>query len=270
MKVEYINTPFNYTGSKYKLLDQILPKLDYSKKTFIDIFTGGGSVYTNVLDKFENIYINDIIKDLVLLHKYLAFKPEKTIEVTQNLATCKDDKEKYLQLRDSYNEEPTPEKLWALILSCNSNLMRFNKQFKFNQTWGKRQWNPNTDKKTKSYVDHISKYKDKIKYGSKNFIDFPILKESMYYLDPPYINTEAGYNSYWSKELENKLYSYVIDIDKIGSSFMISGTIKHDGVESELLNKLSKEFKCIELDYNYNKISKKGIKETNEVIIINY
>ena len=29
----YIETPFNYTGSKYKILDQILPLFDYKKPT---------------------------------------------------------------------------------------------------------------------------------------------------------------------------------------------------------------------------------------------
>jgi len=32
-----IETPFNYTGSKYKLLEQILPKFDYSKPYFLDL-----------------------------------------------------------------------------------------------------------------------------------------------------------------------------------------------------------------------------------------
>ena len=62
--MKYINTPFCYTGSKFKLLEQIIPVFDYSKNTFVDLFTGGGSVYTNVLDKYEKIIVNDIIKDL--------------------------------------------------------------------------------------------------------------------------------------------------------------------------------------------------------------
>lgn len=37
-----IETPFNYTGSKFKLLDKILPKLDYTKPYFVDLFCGGG------------------------------------------------------------------------------------------------------------------------------------------------------------------------------------------------------------------------------------
>lgn len=136
--MNYINTPFNYTGSKFKLLEQILPKMDYSRSTFIDLFTGGGSVYTNILDKYESVYINDIIKDLVLLHKILLNNPDILIENTKRLATCKEDKDKFLRLRSSYNESNSPDKLWALMLSCTSNLMRFNKSFKFNQTWGKR------------------------------------------------------------------------------------------------------------------------------------
>lgn len=267
----YINTPFNYTGSKFKLLEQILPEFDYSRNNFVDLFMGGGSVYTNVLDKYECIYTNDIIDDLVSLHRILCNDPESIIEKTKELASCKEDKEKFLELRTSYNQEKTPEKLWALMLSCTSNLMRFNKKFQFNQTWGKRGWNNSTTKKTNDYVDHISKYKDKIRYYSLSFVDFPILKDTMYYIDPPYINTEAGYNNYWSKDLEESLYNYVRLIDDKGSSFMISGVISHDGVESSTLKRLSEEFRMIELDFNYNKVSRsKKNKNTREVIIVNY
>ena len=48
-----IETPFNYTGSKFKLLKQLLPELDYKKSTLVDVFCGGGSVYTNVLDRYK-------------------------------------------------------------------------------------------------------------------------------------------------------------------------------------------------------------------------
>jgi site-specific DNA-adenine methylase len=44
-----IETPMNYTGSKFKLLEQLLPEFDYTKPYFIDLFTGGGSVYTNMI-----------------------------------------------------------------------------------------------------------------------------------------------------------------------------------------------------------------------------
>ncbi len=60
-----IETPFNYTGSKFKLLEQLLPVFDYSKPYFVDLFTGGGSVYTNIIDRYQKVIANDIISDLV-------------------------------------------------------------------------------------------------------------------------------------------------------------------------------------------------------------
>lgn len=53
----------NYTGSKFKLLNQILPFFDYDKSNFVDLFAGGGSIFINVLEKYDNVYINDIISD---------------------------------------------------------------------------------------------------------------------------------------------------------------------------------------------------------------
>jgi site-specific DNA-adenine methylase len=67
-----IETPFNYTGSKFKLLEQLLPEFDTTKSTFVDVFTGGGSVYTNVLDKYEKVIVNDIITDFYL--HYIRFR----------------------------------------------------------------------------------------------------------------------------------------------------------------------------------------------------
>jgi site-specific DNA-adenine methylase len=93
----------------------------------------------------------------------------------------------------------------------------------------------------------------------------------MYYIDPPYFNTEAGYNSYWSKKYEQDLYNYIIQINNIGSSFMISGLLKNDGTDSEVLLKLIKDgFYYDELKYNYNKVSKVGDKHITEIIIYNY
>lgn len=39
--MNYIKSPLNYTGGKYKLLPQILPLLPNNIDTFIDLFWGG-------------------------------------------------------------------------------------------------------------------------------------------------------------------------------------------------------------------------------------
>lgn len=265
-----IETPFNFTGSKFKLLNQLIPEFDYSKRTFVDVFCGGGSVYTNVVDKYTQIEVNDVISELIGIHIGLILGDD-IIENTKLLCPNKTDEVAYLTLRDDYNNNSTPDKLWALMLSCTSNMMRFNQKFKFNQTFGKRSWNSSTEKKVEDFKKHIRKYSDKITFTAKPFYELEIKPNAMYYCDPPYKGTEAGYNAYWHNDDEYNLYKYLKEIDRKGSSFMISGVLKHNNKESNLLkNLISDGYRHKVLNFNYNKVSKIGKKETTEIIIMNY
>lgn len=272
--MELINTPFNYTGSKFKLLPQILPIFDYDKKYFIDLFCGGGSVYTNILGKYEKVLINDKIKELVEIHRNLIKDPDNFIKSVKSICVSKEDKEGYLDLRNKFNENKSPDILWALMLSCTNNMMRFNKKLKFNQSFGKRTWNNNTDKKVEEFVSHISKYKDSIYFRSGDFSTLEVKSPSMVYLDPPYTNTEAGYNAYWSKELESKLYEYIINLNETGSSFMLSGVLgEHkNGKRSKIIDDLIKDgFNYKILDFDYEKVARnKKSKNSKEIVIYNY
>lgn len=279
-----IETPFNYTGSKFKLLEQLLPVFDYSKPYFVDLFTGGGSIYTNVIDKYQKVIANDIITDLIGIHKNLTLDDTIILE-TKELCPGKNNAPGFTELRNSYNENPTPSKLWALLLSSTNNMMRFNQKFKYNQTYGDRGWNANTDKKVESFVNHIRQYKDNIRFTSKPFDQIEISSDKiMFYCDPPYGRiknedgtigkkqiSEAGYNAFWKEDDDKKLYEYLLRINEKGSSFMVSGVLNHDGNTCWMLDKLiSDGFKYKELNFDYNKVSRKGTKETTEVIIYNY
>jgi site-specific DNA-adenine methylase len=221
---------------------------------------------------------------LVGVHS-LLLDSDDIISETKRLCPIKGDKDAYLKLRDSFNDNKSPQKLWALMLSCTNNMMRFNKKFKFNQTYGERGWNDNTDKKVSEYVNHIRKYSNKITFLSRRFEDVDIFgNNNMIYIDPPYgrVKTidnkigkkqisEAGYNCYWNEEDDFNLYQYIIGIDNRKSSFMVSGVLEHDGQTCWMLDKLiSDGFYWKELDFDYNKVSKKGDKKTKEVIITNY
>ena len=282
--MSWINTPMNYTGSKFKLLEQIVPNFDFSKKVFIDLFSVGGSVYTNVLDKYDDIIVNDIITELVGIHS-LLLESDDIIEETKLLCPTKGNKEEYLKLRDSFNEHKTPQKLWALMLSCTNNMLRFNQKFKFNQSYGERGWNDSIDKKVNEYKSHIRKYKNKIKFLSRRFEDVDIFGDNnMIYIDPPYgrVKTvdnkigkkqisEAGYNCYWTEEDDFNLYQYIRGIDNRGSSFMVSGVLEHNDQICWMLNKLIDDgFYWKELNFDYNKVSKVGDKKTREIIVTNY
>ena len=281
--MSYIETPFNYTGSKFKLLSQIIPELDKSKSTFVDVFTGGGSVYTNVLDKYEKVIVNDIISDLVKIHKELL-NNDDIVGKTKSLCPGKKNPEGYGVLRDNYNNNPTPEGLWSLMLSATNNMMRFNQKFKFNQTYGDRGFSDSTQRKVNNFTEHIRKFKDNLVYLSTPFENIDIQSDMMIYLDPPYGRiknedgtigkkqiSEAGYNAFWKQEDDLKLYEFIKKIDSIGASFMVSGVLHHDGKTCWMLDKLIADgFKYKEIEYDYNKVSRKGNKETTEIIITNY
>jgi len=279
----HIDSVMNYTGSKFKLLNQILPEFDLRKKDFVDVFCGGGSVYANVVDKYEKIIINDIITELIGIHKALI-SGDEIIEETKILCPGKDNATGFAELRNSYNNNPSPAKLWALMLSSTNNMMRFNQKFKYNQTYGFRGYSDNTDKKVKLFTDHIRRYVDKIEFYSKPFYDIKISENTMYYLDPPYGRiknndgaigkkqiSEAGYNSFWQKDDDIKLYDFIHDINEKESSFMVSGVLKHDGKTCWMLDKLIGDgFRYKVLNFDYNKVSRKGNKQTTEIIITNY
>jgi site-specific DNA-adenine methylase len=288
--MEYINTPFNYTGNKFKLLEQIIPEMDYSKKFFCDIFAGGGSVYTNIIDKYEHILINDIIKDLISIHK-LLINDDNFVNNVKLLCPKKDDKEGFIKLRTSYNENKTPEKLYALMLSSTNNMIRFNQKFNYNQTFGKRSFSNSTQKKIDCFINHLTPYKNKITYISEEFYKIKVNKDCMVYMDMPYgysknnsnnkdllkqMNnkqlSEAGYNNFWLKEHEIKLYNYCKRLNDDGASFVLSGVLEHNGNTSWILDKLIIDgFKYKEFDFNYKKVSRTNIdKKTKEIIVKNF
>lgn len=282
--LDFIEPPLNFTGSKFKLLGEILPNFDYSKRVFVDLFSGGGSVFSNVLNKYDEVIVNDILVDLINIHISLS-KGSKIASDVMDIVPEKGDKEGFLKLRESYNRRPTETKLWALMLSSTNNMMRFNQKFKYNQTYGNRGWNDRTSKKTENYINRLKKYKHKLNFSGKPFQDVEIIKEnSMVYIDPPYGRiknenggiskkqiSEAGYNAFWKKGDDEKLYNYIHNIHNCGSSFCVSGILTKQNNTSWMLDKLIKDgFNYKFIDYDYEKVSRKKGQDVQEVIIKNY
>ncbi len=271
MEEKYINGFCNYTGGKFKLLPQLLPEFDYTKNTFVDLFAGSLVISANVVDKYEFIIANDIIEELIGIHREVINNFTEFVNKVKNLVVTKEDQDGFNILRKSFNENKSPEKLFSLMLCSTNNMLRFNKSFLYNQTFGRRTYNPSTEKKLIEFYEHILPFKNKICLISKNFTEVEIPVNSMTYIDCPYSNSEAGYNSYWPKNADIQLYKYIREIDKNNNSFVLSGCLTHDGEESILLKNLINDgFLYKELICDYNKVSRKGNKETTEIIIKNF
>jgi len=223
-------------GSKYKLLYKLIPLFPKDKSTFYDLFTGGGSVYMNVAHLYKTVVANDILNSLVEIHKHL--QNDGFINRAANLSiSTKDSQEEFLRLRHYYNSCGNPDVLLALIWSCNSNMMRFNNEFRFNQTWGKRCFNKNTQKKVDSLKGNDF---SNVVFISDSFYDITGLynSDNFIYLDPPYSNTEVGYNAFWSGYDEDNLIALVQSFIDNNVSFGLSGSdVFQNGCNSFLTSK---------------------------------
>lgn len=116
-KENLIKSPLNYTGGKFKLLEQILPLLPDKVDRFVDLFCGGCNVGINV--QANKIICNDNMKPLVDMYKeFQKYTFDELLEYIQNkikeYKLSKTNKEGYLEFREYYNKTKYPIDLYIL------------------------------------------------------------------------------------------------------------------------------------------------------------
>lgn len=140
--------------------------------------------------------------------------------------------------------------------------------------FGKRNFNPSLKQKFKDFSNAIQK-KD-IEFTNKNFKDLNINKlgeNDFVYLDPPYLVTEATYNTGWNEETEKELLSLCDRLNEKGIKFAISNVLEHNGSKNEILINWSKNYNVNYLDYDYSNCNyhkKDNGHKSIEVLITNY
>lgn len=292
MKNTYIKSPFNYTGGKYKLLPQIIPHLPEKIDTFVDLFGGGFTVGINV-DADHFIY-NDKCKQVAdLLHNFYIHDSEyiyeKVFDIINKYGLSRSDingyqyyntdsdkgvgaynKQQFLELRKSYNEDASWEKFYTLIIFAFSNQFRFNGKGEYNMPVGNRDYNIIMQKKLKIFVNKLHEkdvvfwnndFREKNIISSKNFV----------YADAPYLNSCATYNQNgaWTEKDEKDLLELLDQINNSGGQFALSNNLKYD---NPILNKWKDKYKVYYLERNYNNCNyqKKDRSKDCEVLITNY
>lgn len=303
--IDKVKSPLNYTGGKYKLLNQIIPIFPNNLDLFVDLFSGGSNVGVNVnakrivcVDKQE-----EIIRVMELFKKYedgfIISSLEKIID-KYNLSNsllngykaynCTSDKglgtynkSKYLELRKDYNNmrNNSTEKdllFLTLVIYGFNNQIRFNSNGEFNMPVGKRDFNNSLRKNLKNF---ITKLKSKnIEFINSDFREFAIetTNNTLVYCDPPYFLGTASYNENggWTKQDEIDLLNYLAVLDSKGVKFALSNVIEHKGNKNIILEAWIKEHKynvhIIDCDYNNSNYHKQqgSITKTTEVLITNY
>jgi DNA adenine methylase Dam len=272
-----LKPPTNYSGSKHLLLPELLNYFpsDQEVNMFYDVFAGGLSVSLNT--PYENVISNDIIKPLINFYKNLisAAKGDTIEQEIQKILGYKIDKkskESFIEVRKEFNKsKQDPYLFFALVSACTNNLMRFNKSMEFNQTFGERTINDKTIEKLRLYMEQMKK--KNIQLFNMDFEELfktmPPNTNDFIYFDSPYSITEAGYNAYWLKDSDKKVFEIMDSLDKQGIKFAYSNVSVHKGIVNPHMNYLSK-YNIIELDHSYEKVARNKNKTSQEILVINY
>lgn len=284
----YIKSPMNYTGGKYKLLPQILPLFPTEINTFVDLFTCGGNIAVNV--NANKIIANDFEPHIIDIYKtFQKYEIEeliKTIELAiQRFGLTIENADNFNNFRTYYNKHIEdgysfimPIMLYVLICYSFNHQFRFNSKGEFNMPFGKNrsQWN---DTMKKNLINFHKAIKDKNIIFTNN--DFGVLKvdkltsNDFVYCDPPYLITCATYNEKdgWNETCERKLLGLLDELNSKSVKFALSNVLFSKGKTNDILIEWSKKYNVHHLDYTYqncNYHTKDKESKPDEVLITNY
>lgn len=309
-KSAFINSPLNYQGSKFGLLEQIIPLFPKNIVNFHDVFVGGANVAINV--NAQKTFIND--KQPLLLNFYLYLYLFKKESVFENIDKLIDEfdlstptNEKYLKLRSFFNEihrfrqecdkliqDPladsalvkkmddlkntkyTLEKyifsFFLLICYGFNNQIRFNKALKFNNSYGGgRKYSDVTKDKLNAFIDALKS--KQVVFSSSHFVKYlsqDFTENDFIYLDPPYIITDAAYNNDWSIDDDMELFRLLDDLNRKGVKFAYSNVLSHKGKINNFLIDWAKQYNVHYLNKTYKRSSHNTSGDSQEILICNY
>lgn len=272
-----VTPPLNYTGSKLKYLGDILPLFPQNVTHFAEPFFGGGAVGYNV--ECPRVFANDILEVLIRTHQALIdLNANDFISRVKTYAPHKEDQQGYNELRAEFNERywNDPFRFFALLQSCTNNMIRYNKEGGFNQTHGKRTITPTTERKIHDFKRAISSTNTSLEFRAwpyEGFLEWILetlpVDDTFVFFDPPYLISEAGYNAFWTYEMESNLYEWLHTLDEKGYRWGMTNFELHKGKRNSGFDRISKYNKR-RINTNYGKVSRKNVGETTEWYVCNY
>lgn len=177
-----IKKPFGRMGGKNLLSSRLLDNLpsNYEELTYIEPFFGGGSLYFKKKPSKKEV-INDLDRPIYVLMQ--GFKKYDGEKIKKDLLAIPANKETFKRIRETEYKKPYDTFLKYLYLTKRS---FFQKMTSFSKT--KDNFNPD-----------FTPYKNRLKHtiilneDYKKVIQKYDSKDAIFYLDPPYENSENLY-----------------------------------------------------------------------------
>ena len=289
--VNFIKSPLNYTGNKYRILNQIIKYFPKNQYSLLDLFCGGATVGINsnankvyfvdnrkqiidLLNHLAKVDFNKFLLDIEsLIKKYnlsysakfgYKFYKNNLQDTNPNNGLKKYNEIAFYKLREDYNslKDKSTDKanklLYLLMVYGFNNDIRFSNLGNFNLPVGKTDLNKNNINKIKNYNLKISTFDYEFicdEFYSKNIYELAKTVDFVY-MDPPYLITTAVYNENngWSTDLEYKLLDFLNYLININKPFILSNVLEKRGKKNEPLSYwLYKNKDLIEvIDINYH------------------
>lgn len=283
--MEYIKSPLNYTGGKYKILSPIFEIFPDKISTFVDLFAGGFNVGINV--EADRIICNDQITYLIDLYNFFVKTDVDSIiaaikavidefDLTQNNA------EGYMALRNRYNEGKDIVDFFVLTCYSFNHQIRFNNNQKFNTPFGRKRssYNPNIENNLIRFCNALKEKNVELHNGDFLSLDLSGLGAAdLVYCDPPYLISTGSYNDGkrgfkdWTFVEEQQLLDLLDRLNGQGTRFALSNVLYHKGLANDLLTEWSKKYQVYYIDKTYANCSyqfKDRNAKTVEVVITNF
>lgn len=289
-------SPINYQGNKSRIVDKLLTFIPQRTSAIHEIFCG--SAILSFASSIKDIYLNDTNHYILDLIEYFRTNTaEKIIQKTDSLIsqygltnTYYDGRSNYVEekheglsrynceaynkLKSDYNKDKDVAKLFVLVIYSFNHFLRFNGKDEFNVPVGKVDFVESLRNRTIEYCKAVQSKKITITnydfrtlslYETKN-------KDDLFYFDPPYLITQAPYNSFWNENDEQDLLELLDRLNANGYKFLLSNVIESNGKENTLLKKWMQKYNVIHLKRRYlnSSYQKKNLSDADEVIIYNY
>lgn len=283
--MEYIKSPLNYTGGKYKILGPIFDIFPQNIGTFVDLFAGGFNVGINV--EAEKIVCNDQINYLLELYKFLyEHEIDEVISAIKkriaDFDLSQQNVEGYNLLRNRYNETKNIVDFFVLTCYAFNHQIRFNNHQKFNTPFGKARSSYNSNIEN-NLIRFCGALREKnIIFSSGDFLDVDLSNlggDDLVYCDPPYLISTGSYNDGkrgfkdWTLVEEQQLLGLLDRLHRQGTRFALSNVLYHKGLSNDLLIEWSKKYYIYYIDKTYSNCSyqfKNRNAKTVEVVIANF
>lgn len=267
-----IKSPLNYTGNKYRILNQIQPFFPKEIDVMVDMFCGGATVGINTnckkiifIDNDKNVIgllrflakskydvlvadLEKLINDYQLSYsaKYgYSFYKTQIVDTNYNNGLKEYNSKGYYRLRSDYNclnnkqSDTAYRMLYLLMVYAFNNDMRFSHSGDFNLPAGKTDLNKSNLSKLKAFIERLEVIDAQFICGEFSSIRVQnIVKNADFvYMDPPYLITNAVYNESgkWCEQNEYEILKFMNYCIENQKPFVLSNVLERQGRRNEPL-----------------------------------